>query len=48
MVSRGEDARTKILEQLSRISGRLVSDVIEDSDASSEISSPLQVSDKSI
>src|SRR5262245_53284742 len=35
-VSRGEDAQAKILQQLSRIAGRLVSDVIEDGDASSE------------
>jgi Family of unknown function (DUF5681) len=33
MVSRGEDARTKILEQLSRIGGRVVSGINEDNNA---------------
>src|SRR5262245_25472714 len=44
-VSRGEDAQARILEQLSRIGSRLVSDVIETSDASSEISSPPEATD---
>jgi hypothetical protein len=36
MVSRGEEARTRVLEQLSRIGSQVVSGIIEDTNASDE------------